>query len=136
MSSSGCHYSGRIWIDWRWPKEGPRGKAEGVSSFLPEEEKVQGSPHHSIPVLKGWLYRGLRLSLQKELLEKTREKHCKLHWERFHFNVIKNFFTVNTIICWSNLPRDVVGSSLLDVFKMQLEKVLHNLIWFPFPMKS
>lgn len=64
----------------RQSKEGPLGKAKGVSSFLPGEEKDQGAPHHGVPVLKGWLYRALRLSLQKEQLEKTREKRSKLHW--------------------------------------------------------
>ena len=42
------------------------GKAEGVRSLLPGEEKAQGGSHHSIPVFKGQLQRGRRLFRHKE----------------------------------------------------------------------
>jgi len=38
------------------------------------------------------------------------------------------FFTVRTIIHWNNIPRNVVDFPSLEVFKMQLETVLDNLI--------
>jgi len=34
------------------------GKTAEVESFLPGEEKAQGTPHHSIPVLNGQMQRG------------------------------------------------------------------------------
>jgi len=35
-------------------------------SFLPEEEKGQGGPHHNIPVCIGQLQRVCRISFHKE----------------------------------------------------------------------
>lgn len=43
-----------------------RGKSEGVRFLLSGGNKAQGGPYHSIPVLKGWLKRGQKLSLHKE----------------------------------------------------------------------
>ncbi|CAM9920973.1 unnamed protein product, partial [Bubo scandiacus] len=37
-----------------------------VRSFLSWRKEGSGGPHHSIPVLRGWLQRGRRLSLHKE----------------------------------------------------------------------
>ncbi|KAK4832107.1 hypothetical protein QYF61_020734 [Mycteria americana] len=48
--------------------------------------------------------------------------------ESFHLNIRKKFFTVRTIVHWNNLPRDTVKSPSLEVFEMQLDRVLDNLI--------
>lgn len=69
-------------------------------------------------------------------MEKTRGSGYKLQQERFNLNVIKNCFTVRTVSHWNNVPREVVESPSLEVFKMHLNGVLHNLIWAPFPMKG
>lgn len=69
-------------------------------------------------------------------MEKTRGSGYKLQQERFNLNVIKNCFTVRTVSRWNDLPREVVESPSLEVFKMHLNRVLHNLIWAPFPMKG
>ncbi|KFQ61516.1 hypothetical protein N334_12622, partial [Pelecanus crispus] len=47
---------------------------------------------------------------------------------RIHLDVRKKFFAVRIIAHWNNLPRDVVESPSLDVFKMGLDNVLDNLI--------
>jgi len=57
-------------------------------------------------------------------MEKTRGNGYKLHRERFHLNIRKKFF------CSENshsldLPR--VESPSLEVFEMQLDRVLDNL---------
>jgi len=61
-------------------------------------------------------------------MERTRGKGYKLHQERFHLDISKNFFTVRKINHWNNLPRDMVEFSSLEVFKLQLDRVLDNLI--------
>lgn len=130
VSSFGCHYSRRIWIDLE-SKEGPLGKAELVLFSL---EKRRLRRHH-ITVFQ--CFKGGYTEDWGSLLRRS-------DWRRQgrntasctgHFNARKKCSTVNTTICWSNLPRDVVECSLLDVFMMQVDKVLHNLIWLPFPMK-
>lgn len=51
-----------------------------------------------------------------------------LHWKRFQLGIIRTFFTLRTINQWNHLPRDVVGSPSLEVFRMRLDRVLDNLI--------
>lgn len=68
-------------------------------------------------------------------MENTRGDGYKLHQERFHFNMREKIFTVRTIIQWNNLSRGVVESPLLEVFNMQLDRVLENLVEAPFLMK-
>ncbi|KAK4830082.1 hypothetical protein QYF61_008420 [Mycteria americana] len=55
-------------------------------------EKAQRGPRHSIPVLKGWLQRGWRVSLHKE---KTRGNRYKWHGERFHLDIRDFFYSEN-----------------------------------------
>ncbi|KAK4829749.1 hypothetical protein QYF61_006458 [Mycteria americana] len=61
-------------------------------------------------------------------IEKTKNNGYKLHQERFHLDIRKKFFTVRTIIHCNNLPGDMVESPSLEVFRMQLDRVLDNLI--------
>lgn len=65
--------------------------------------------------------------LTRSRTEKTRGRVSNLHWETFHLDLGKKFFTVRAIIHWNNIPRDV-GSQTLEVFKMQLDRMLGNLM--------
>jgi len=57
---------------------------------------------------------------------RQRAMGTKLHPERFNLDIRKKYFTMRTIVHWSNLP--MVESPLLVVFKMRLDRALHNLI--------
>lgn len=61
-------------------------------------------------------------------LEKIQGNRCNLYRERFYHDMRKEFFTAKSIIQWKNLPRDVVETPALEVFKVQLDRVLDNLI--------
>ena len=43
-------------------------------------------------------------------------------------NTRKNFFTLRVMEPWNRLPREVVESPSLEIFKTRLDKVLYSLL--------
>jgi len=41
----------------------------------------------------------------------------------------KNFFPLRVMEHWNRLPREVVDSPFLEIFKTRLDKVLCSLLW-------
>jgi len=59
---------------------------------------------------------------------RTRGKVHKLKHRKFHLNRRKNFFTLRVTEPWKRLPREVVDSPSLEIFKTRLDKVLCSLL--------
>ncbi|KFV84660.1 hypothetical protein N308_02717, partial [Struthio camelus australis] len=52
----------------------------------------------------------------------------KLNHGKFHLNLRKNFFTVRVAEHWTRLPREVVESPSLEIFKTRLDVILGNML--------
>ncbi|KFV80747.1 hypothetical protein N308_05982, partial [Struthio camelus australis] len=52
----------------------------------------------------------------------------KLKHRKFHLNMRKNFFPVRVTEPWNRLPREVVESPSLKIFKSCLDTVLGNVL--------
>jgi len=76
------------------------------------KEKIGGPLHHSVLVPSN----------------RTRGNRHKLKHRKFHLNMRKNFFPLRVMEHWNRLPREVVESPSMEIFKTHLDKVLFSLL--------
>jgi len=99
-----------------------------LSLFSLKKRRLRGDLINAYKYLKGGCQEdGARL-FSVVPSDRARGIEHRLKHRKFHLKKRKNFFTVRVTEPWNRLPREVVDSPSLEIFKTHLDKALCNLL--------
>jgi len=96
--------------------------------FSLKKRKLRGDLRNAYKYLKGGCQEDGAKRFSMVLSDRTRCNGHKLKHRKFRLNMRKNFFPLRVMEHWNRLPREVVESPSVEIFRTHLDKFLCSLL--------
>ena len=96
--------------------------------FSLKKRRLRGDLRNAYKYLKGGCQEDGAKLFSVVTSNRTRDNGHKLKHSKFRLNMRKNFFPLRVTEPWNRLPREVVESPSLEIFKTRLDRVFYNLL--------